>query len=173
MMQLDSSKHTFEFIEKHVRKKTFGVFTNIDSKGRPHSTGVLFGIAPPQSKFALFSVVGTNHQKTKNVRRNPNVSLVVPFPHHFLRFVPDNYVMFRGTAGFTNLDDADFHWAFQQRRILRMSLESEEIDSENAVVIRLTPEPKVFVYGLGLSMMDLRKVHTEGSYSVIIPEHRL
>ena len=169
---MDDSKFTFDFIEKHIRKRNFGVFTNIDSKGRPHSTGVLFGVAPPQSKFALFSVVGTNHQKAKNVRNNPNVSLVVPFPHHFLRFVPDNYVMFRGKAEFTNLDDADFRWAFKQRRILRMSLESEELDSDNAVVIRLTPEPKVFVYGLGLSMMELRKAHTEGSYSVMIPDHR-
>ena len=170
---MDGSKFTFDFIEKHIRKRTFGVFTTIDSKGRPHSTGLLFGVAPPESKFALFSVVGSNYQKAKNVRRNPNVSLVIPFPHHYLRFVPDNYVMFRGKAEFIGLDDTDFRWAFQQRRILRMNLDSDMLNSEDAVVIKLTPEPKVFVYGLGYSIMELRSAHTEGSYSVTIPESRL
>ncbi len=40
---------TFEYVEAAVRKKTFGVLTTIDGEGRPHSTGVLYGVSPPAS----------------------------------------------------------------------------------------------------------------------------
>ncbi len=170
---MNDSKFAFDLIERHVRKRTFGVFTTIDKKGRPHSTGILFGIAPPESKFTLFSMVGANYQKTKNVRRNPKVSLVVPFPHYYLRFVPDNYVMFRGNAELISFDDPDAQWAFQQSRILRMSLDTDATEAGGIAVIKINPEPKVFVYGLGYSLMELRSSHGEGSYSVMIPENRL
>lgn len=37
-------RFSFESVEKEVRKKTFGVLSTIDSKGRPHSTGIIFGV---------------------------------------------------------------------------------------------------------------------------------
>lgn len=170
---MTDGKFTFEFVEKHIRKQTFGVFTTIDGRGRPHSTGVLYGVSPPESKFALFSMVGANYRKTKNVRNNPNVSLVIPFPHHWLRFVPANYVMFRGNAEIIDIADPDFKWAFQQSRILRMNEDADVSDVDGAVVIKINPERKVFVFGLGYSLMELRSDLSKGSYSVMIPENRL
>ncbi|MFX1440493.1 MAG: pyridoxamine 5'-phosphate oxidase family protein, partial [Promethearchaeota archaeon] len=112
---------SFDFIEKEVRKKTFGVLSAVDANGQPHSTGVLYGVSPPESKFALFVVTSESSAKVRHIRRNPNVSLVVTFPHYYIRFAPASYVMFRGTAEFVPLDDSDGQWAFNQKRILRMN----------------------------------------------------
>ncbi|UCE09273.1 MAG: pyridoxamine 5'-phosphate oxidase family protein [Candidatus Thorarchaeota archaeon] len=165
-------RFSFEFVEKQIRKKTFGVLSTIDKKGRPHSTGVLYGVSPPESSFALYVIVGEDYVKTKNVRRNPNVSLVVTFPHYWVRFAPAAYVRFRGTAEILPLDDPDGQWAFQQQRILRMAERTELSEDEAAVFIKINSEPTIFCYGLGLSLMEFRRTHTEAGYRVKIPENR-
>ncbi len=163
---------TFEYIEEQVRKKTYGVLTTIDKKGRPHSTGMIYGVSPPASKFSLYMLTGDNYVKTKNVQRNPLVSLVINFPHHWIRFAPDSYVMFRGTAEIVPYDNSDGRWAFQQSRIGRMNL-STDSGEQKVVFIKLNPEPKVFVFGLGYGILEMRKQHTEVGYKVTIPEERL
>ncbi|MFW9788941.1 MAG: pyridoxamine 5'-phosphate oxidase family protein [Candidatus Thorarchaeota archaeon] len=167
------TRFTFEFVEKQVRKKTFGVLTTIDKKGRPHSTGLIYAVGHPEKPFALYSIVGANYAKARNIRRNPNVSLVVTFPHYWIRFAPASYVMFRGTAEILPGDDSDGYWAMSQTRIGRMNLQTDadEIGIEYAYV-KVTPEPTVFCYGLGFGLMELRGDHTSAGYKVTIPENR-
>lgn len=162
----------FETVEKEVRKKSFGVLSVVDSKGRPHSTGILFGVSPPQSKFALYIIAGRRYAKVRHIKRNPNVSLVVTFPHYYIRFAPASYAMFRGLADFVPIDDEDVQWAFRQKRILRMSIDTV-IEDQEIVVIRIRPEPTVFCHGIGIGLNELRKSHETGSYKVTIPEHRM
>jgi hypothetical protein len=115
-----------------------------------------------------------SYTKVRNIRRNPNTSLVITFPHHYLRFVPANYAMFRGISEIVGFDDVDGQWAFQQHRILRFNIASAKEETlRNAVFIKLIPEPTLFCYGLGLSMMEIRKNHEMGNYKVKIPEARL
>jgi len=162
----------FEVVEREVRKKSFGVLSAVDSKGRPHSTGILYGVSPPQSKFALYIIVGSRYAKVRHIKRNPNVSLVVTFPHYYIRFAPASYAMFRGVADFVPIDDEDIQWAFRQSRILRMNIDTVPIEHD-IVVVRIRPEPTVFCYGVGMGLNELRKSHDTGSYKVTIPEHRL
>ena len=63
-----------------MRKKTFGVLTTIDRRGRPPSTGVLYGVSPPASPFACFVLTLESYVKIRNVRTNPEATLVIPFP---------------------------------------------------------------------------------------------
>lgn len=162
----------FEVVEREVRKKSFGVLSVVDSKGRPHSTGILYGVSPPQSKFALYIIVGSRYAKVRHIKKNPNVSLVVTFPHYYIRFAPASYAMFRGVADFVPLDDEDAQWAFRQSRILRMNIDTVQEEHE-IVVIRIRPEPTVFCYGLGIGLLELRRSHETASYEVTIPDHRL
>jgi general stress protein 26 len=164
---------TFDFVEKEVRKKTFGILTAIDSKGRPHSTGMLYGVSPPESKFALYMLTEEGYAKVRHIRRNPNVSLVVTFPHYYIRFAPASYVMFRGTAELVPFDDSDAQWAFSQKRILRMTQRLEPEILEKTLFMKMNPEPTVFCFGLGISVMKLRSELTEGAYKVLIPSNRL
>lgn len=163
----------FDLIEREVRKKTFGVFTAIDSKGRPHSTGILYGVSPPGSKFVLYIMTEEGYAKARYVRKNPNVSLVVTFPHYYIRFAPASYVMFIGTAELVPLEYPDAQWAFKQKRILRMSQRVDDEVLEKALFIKMNPEPTVFCFGVGIGIMELRGAHTEGSYKVAIPADRL
>jgi general stress protein 26 len=167
------TRFTFESVEKKVRKKSFGVLTTIDSKGRPHSTGILYVVGPPEKSFALYSIVGANYAKVRNIKRNPKVSLVVTFPHYWIRFAPASYVMFRGTAEILPGDDADGRWAMSQSRIGRMNLqtEAESIGTE-FVYIKVTPEPTVFCYGVGFGLMELRSHIGNAMYKVTIPDDR-
>ena len=171
---MNSHRFEFDFVEKEVRRRTFGVLTTIDSEGRPHSTGILYGVAPPQSQFALYMLSVEGYAKVKNIRRNPNTSLVITFPHHYLRFVPANYAMFRGASEIVPLDDDDGQWTFRQHRILRFNITSAKEETlKKAVFIKLVPEPTLFCYGLGMSVMEIRRSHESGSYKVEIPEARL
>jgi hypothetical protein len=157
----------YEFVEAAVRKKTFGVLSTIGSDGRPHSSGVLYGVAPPQSPFAIYMLTMPNYVKVRNVRKNPAANLVVPFPHRILSFIPANTVTFQGICTVEPVSDPDGRSAFGQHRILRDNL--EWLDDRDPVFLKLTPEPKVRCFGLGISLRELRSNHTGGGYTVQIP----
>jgi general stress protein 26 len=167
------TRFSFDFIEKKIRKKTFGVLTTIDIKGRPHSTGIIYAVGPPEKPFALYNIVSANYAKVRNIKRNPNVSLVVTFPHYWIRFAPSSYIMFRGTAEILPADDTDGRWAMSQTRIGRMNLqiEAEEAGTELAY-IKMIPEPTIFCYGVGIGLMEIRGDHANSAYKVTIPEER-
>lgn len=170
---MPQKRFSFDFIEKEIRKKSFGVLSVVDTKNRPHSTGVLYGVSPPTSNFRLYIMTGESYAKVRYIRRNPNISLIVTFPHYYVRFAPAGYVMFRGTAEIVPLDDEDGSWAFQQKRVLRMTESTDPELLDNAIFIKLKPEPTVFCYGVGIGLMELRSSHTEGDYKVTIPPDRL
>lgn len=167
------TRFTFDLVEKKVRKKSFGVLTTIDSKGRPHSTGIIYAVGPPEKPFALYSIVAANYAKVRNIKRNPKVSLVVTFPHYWIRFAPASYAIFQGTAEILPNNDADGRWAMSQSRIGRMNLQTvAELVKTELVYIKMTPEPTVFCYGIGIGLMELRGNHANGAYKVTIPEDR-
>ncbi|MHA2165795.1 MAG: pyridoxamine 5'-phosphate oxidase family protein, partial [Candidatus Hodarchaeales archaeon] len=95
---------SFSFVEKQVRKKTFGVLTTINRDGTPHTTGILYGVSLPSSKFALFCLTSKNYKKVRNIERNPNISFLIPFPHYYIRFAPASIVTFQGTIDFLSVD---------------------------------------------------------------------
>ena len=170
---MEEDRFTFEFVENAVRKKTFGILTAIDFKERPHSTGIIYGVSPPDSPFTLYILPGDNYAKVRYIRKNPQVSLVVTFPHYWLRFAPASYVMFRGTADILPFNEPDGIWAMSQSRIGRMNLNTDvEAAGTNMVFIKITPEPTIFCYGLGYGIMEMRSNHANVGYKVIIPDER-
>jgi general stress protein 26 len=166
----------FEFVEAEVRQKTFGILSTIDQDGKSHSTGILYAISPPESKFSLYILTDRSYKKVRNVQHNSSVSVVIPFPHHLLRFVPSSCVQFQGTAKILSYEDSEAQQAFKMgKRMLKMNLEQaieEDPTGENIVFIKIIPNQKIFCYGLGISLMQLRKDVEIGSYSVIIPKER-
>jgi nitroimidazol reductase NimA-like FMN-containing flavoprotein (pyridoxamine 5'-phosphate oxidase superfamily) len=166
----------FEFIEKELRRKTFGILSTIDQNGKSHSTGIIYAISPPQSKFSLYILTEKNYKKVRNVQFNSSVSFVVPFPHYILRFVPSSCIQFQGKAEILPFRDSEAQQAFELgSKMLKMNLKQAiETDptGDQIVFIKITPNQKIFCYGLGLSLMQLRKNVEIGSYSVIIPNKR-
>lgn len=160
----------FEYVESSVRRKTFGVLTTVDKAGTPHSTGILYGVAPPTSPFALYVLTLEKYIKIRNVRANPRASLVVPFPHRILSFIPAPCATFRGLAEVVPFDDADGRWAFKQQRILRDN--AAWLADAEPVFLKLTPEPTVLCHGLGIGLMRMRREHTAGGYRVQVPARK-
>jgi len=157
---------TYGFVESEVRKMTFGVYTTIDDRGRPHSTGILYGVAPQGSPMALYMLTLEHYAKVRNVTANPWSTLAVPFPHRILSFIPSSCVTFRGRSEVIPFDDPDGQWAFAQQRILRDNL--AWLSHSDPVFLRLMPDPKVICYGLGYSVFQIRRQHTACGYSVTI-----
>lgn len=168
---MPKEKPSFEYVESQLRKKTFGVLGTVDSKNRPHSTGILYGVAPKEYPFTLYIGTSKKYRKTKNIQNNPGVSFVVTFPHYYLRFAPASVVQFQGKAEILPFDDPVGRAAFQTSRILRMSLDTE-IDHSDLVFIKIIPDSKIFCYGVGIGLMELMRNPHESDYSVFVPEER-
>ena len=163
----------FEEVEREVRRKTFGVLSTVDSRNRPHSTGIIFAVSAPEDEFALYIVTQKESAKVRNIKQNQHVCLVVTFPHHFLRFIPDSTVMFRGIAELCSLDDEDAQRAFAQKYMTKMNLDVDSEVLRNSVVIKIKPYKTVYVYGMGIGLNTMRKDPTSARYKVTIPSDRM
>jgi len=160
----------FDKVEREVRGKSFAVLSTVDSKNRPHSTGVVYVMSPPGEELMFYVLTQSKSAKVRNIKRNPNVSLVVTFPHHFLRFIPDGTVMIRGTADLVGLDDEGAQVAFAQTR-RKLDVNSEAL--KGTIVIRIRPSKKIYCYGVGIGLNQMRKDPTSARYKVTIPPERL
>ncbi len=168
---MSNKKFTFSFIEQKIRQKTFGILTTLNKDGTPHTSGVLFGVSSPGNKFALFVVTGKKYRKTKNIQGNSSISFIIPLPHHIFRFVPDATVTINGTAEILSIDHNDILEIFYQKRILRLiTAHLSEEEKKDLVFLKIKPNPKILCYGVGISLLKLRGSHTEGGYSVMVPE---
>ena len=163
----------FEKIEREIRKKTFGIISTVDSKNRPHSTGIIFAISAPEDEFAIYVVTLEKSAKVKNIRQNPHVCFVITFPHHYLRFIPASTVMFRGTAELLPLDDDGAQRAFAQKYMTKANLDVDSEVLKGSVVIKIRPYRTVYVYGVGIGLNAMRKDPTSARYKVTIPSERL
>ncbi len=97
-----------------------------------------------------------------------------PVPSHIPQvFVPSGTVTINGTAKILPIENEEILDIFSKKRILRLitsHLTPEE--KKEVVFLKIKPDPKILCYGVGISIMKLRGGHTEGGYSVIIPEER-
>ncbi|MFX0204748.1 MAG: pyridoxamine 5'-phosphate oxidase family protein [Candidatus Hodarchaeota archaeon] len=171
---MSKNHFTFSFVEKQIRKKTFGVLTTINKDGTPHTTGILYGVSPPSLKFALYFLTSVKYKKTQNIKQNPNVSFLIPFPHYYIRFAPSATVTLLGKADLITLEEDIIQDIFSKKRILRLIIKKvREEKKESITFIRIKLKQKVLCHSLGINVFKLRGVHAHAGYSVMIPEDRL
>ena len=152
---------------------SFGILATVTSSGLSHSTGVIYGLSSPESAFALYVITGHRTRKARNVRANPAVSFVVPFPHYLLRFIPASVVQFQGTAEILPLSHEEGAKSFASSRVLRMSFRQAQKESgEEPIFIRILPHDHLNVYGLGFNPRQMMKDIAAARYSVTIPRKR-
>ena len=166
-------KFNFSFIEKEVRKKTFGILNTLNLDGTPHTTGILYGVSKPDAEFALYLLTSRKYRKVRNIQRNPKVSFIIPFPHHHLRFVPSGTITLNGVAKLVPVNSENIIEVFSEKRVLKMIIADIDFDkNEEYVFIKIEPDPKILCYGVGFSIWKLRGSHTEGGYFVTIPSEK-
>ena len=150
----------------------------VDKDNKPNSTGMWYVISPPDSKFAFYMNTRQKSKKIRNIMQNPNVSFIVPFPHHFLRIIPSSTIEFRGIAKVLPLDSAEAISGFNEKYLLRKGLEKytkekQDSDDTDNVFVKIIPNNKVFCFGIGLSLLELKNNHEKGIFTVLIPSKRL
>jgi len=169
---MPENRPDFSFVEAQLRKKTFGVLSTQSPGGSLQTTGILYGVSPPGGKLRLYLITERSYLKVRNISRNPEVAFLVPYPHHFLPFVPASCVSLQGTAEIVELDDTEGREAFAAGRILRDNLK-QTASMEGAVFIRIRPKRRVHCYGVGIGLLTIAKNPAEAGYSLEIPSDRL
>jgi len=147
---------SFDFAEKEIRRRSFGVLSTVSHDGRPHSVGVLYGVSSRDKPLAFYVTTNRESKKARNIACNPNVSFTIPLPRRFLTFMSPNCVQFQGTAHIIPFEDENAAAAFDGSLVLRESLKLERKHVQRkAIFIRIRPDPVIFTYGLGLSPLGL------------------
>lgn len=164
---------TFEMVEHELRRKSYGILSTVSRDGRPHSAGVTYAVSAWNRTFALYVVTDRRSKKARNIARNSNISFGVPI-HRSPGFLPPGSIQFQGRAETIPLtDDAAteaFNASFVTRRILGMQLGQKR---DASTFIRIRPDPVVFTYGVGMTILHLMKHIEEGASRVEIPRARL
>jgi len=160
----------FAYVERQLRRKNTGILSTVAPEGRAHSVGVVYGVSPPELPFSLYLITRPTLKKARNIRSNPNVSFVVPFPHHFFRFVPASCVQFQGRAQLLPSDDSVANKVFQSSLVLRQSLKHTKNLGE-PVFIRIVSDERIFTWGIGASVWQIIRHAAKNCY-VIIPQNR-
>ena len=113
----------FEYVERMLRRKNFGVLGTISHDGSPHSVGVVYAVGPRDAPFCLYLITRPVLKKARNIHSNPTVSFVVPFPHYIFRSLPPACIQFQGKAELISIDDPAAVKSFQSSLVLRRSME--------------------------------------------------
>ena len=165
----------FDYVEKQLRKKNFGILTTVTPEGRPHSVGVVYAMAPPGLQFfCLYLITRPVLKKGRNIRDNPNVSFVVPFPHYVFRSIPPRCIQFQGKAELLSIDDPIVVKAFQSSIVLKRSME-HSLRLGESIFIRIVPDKKIFCFGIGANLLKFlipSQNKNLGNFYVIVPENR-
>ena len=147
------SPFSFGYVEKELRKKNFGILTTITPQGRPHSAGVVYGLAPVNQPFALYLVSRPVLKKVRNLKNNPNVSFVVPFPRLLFRMIPPACIQFQGKAEIISFSNQIALKAFRGSIVLRRCIQ-HSIGLGESIFIKVVPDNKIFCFGVGADIWD-------------------
>ncbi len=162
----------FDFVVKQIRRKIYGLLETVSPEGESKTSGVLYGVSPPDSKFRIFVLTYQNDVKLRNIRHTPQTSFTIPLCHRLICFLPFTTVYFKSNAEIIPINDPEALQVFQETRQLKKELKDVMASTENETgFIRLKPTKKVLLYKPGLSFRSLVQKN-ERTYAVIkIPEN--
>jgi hypothetical protein len=162
----------FETIDRALRRRTFGTLSTLTEQGRPHATGVVYAVSPSGEPLRLYITTRTTTRKVRNVRAHLDVAFVVPVPRRFAPGFPPRAIQFQGTATVVAASDEGAIRAFSSSWLLRRILMTERrIVSQGGELcfVRIRPDPMVFTYGIGVSLVGNVRRPREATGRAMIP----
>jgi nitroimidazol reductase NimA-like FMN-containing flavoprotein (pyridoxamine 5'-phosphate oxidase superfamily) len=159
----------FLAVESLLRRKKFGFLSTADKNGVPHTAGVIYVVSPPSTSFHLYVLTGISVKKARNIRENQCIAFGIPFTHHVIRPAPDFCIQFQGKAEILPFTDPEANAAYRQNAMMRKMLESQQAGSEGSIFIKITPDEKIFGFGLGMNIFSLLKNIESGRFVTRIP----
>jgi Pyridoxamine 5'-phosphate oxidase len=102
----EPNRVTLDLVLAELRRQHFAVLSTADEEGIPHSAGVNYGVSEAGGRLALYIMTRKHLRKTRNIARNPKVSLVIPVARRFLWFLPPATIQVHGRAEILEWTDA-------------------------------------------------------------------
>lgn len=168
-----SSTVTFDRVVSELRRRDFGVLSTASPDGRPHSTGVVYGVTPRSRPLQLYVMTRRQLRKARNASENPNVSFVVPLTRRLLWFLPPPCIQFQGRAELLERDDPGGVETFRSfamgRRIVAMYEEMAGRGETGVCFLRITPDATLSTYMVGHSIWELMRRMESGIERVRVP----
>ena len=148
-----SSSITTDQVWREVEKQLFAVIGMVTARGEARTAGIVYVVRGRQ----IYIATNQHAWKTKHIAQNPRVSLTVTIPKGIPLMpwikIPAATITFRGEASVLGLQAVD-------PEILKTLLRGLEVTEDlvaNACVIRVQPVGQFITYGVGVSLMTMRK----------------
>lgn len=169
-----SRRAAFDAVLRELQKNHFGVLSTMTKDGHSHSTGVFYSLSPSARPLELYIMTRTKLKKARNITNNPNVSFVVPLRRRFLTFVPPPCIEFQGKAEILDwknqIGATAFKTSFMGRTIVNAYDDMYRQGDTTICFLKITPDPTIFTYGVGVSVWEMRRDMEIGFAKVEIPQ---
>jgi nitroimidazol reductase NimA-like FMN-containing flavoprotein (pyridoxamine 5'-phosphate oxidase superfamily) len=136
-----------------IKSNHWLVLSTADVNGVPQCSVVVHA----SNGNVIYILSGEGTLKTRNIKANKHVGVTIPFRknilHRLMRNVPPAEIHFRGEATILPYSDEE------ARRIYGkvMNYEAPPDTEQASVWIKIKPTSKVSCYGLGVSLLTMRK----------------
>lgn len=164
---------TFVRVLRELERRHFGVLSTVTKEGRSHSVGVVYGVSRRSKPFEIYVMTRRHLKKSRNLAANPNVSMVVPLTRRLLPSVPPPCIQFQGRAEIVDYNNQvgveTFKSFLMGRQILGMYEKLSRRGETRTCFLRITPDPVIFTYMLGRSLLKVRRRMEVGVEKVKVP----
>ena len=135
-------------VRKAVARRRFATLATASAAGRPHSAGVLYGLADG----ALWISTMRDSVKARNVAETGRAAVTVPVRR--LPVGPPSSVQAQTTATVVELDDPGLRQLAETGALGKVTSHGE-LELDGGCFLRLELPRRVPVYGLGMSLWAL------------------
>ena len=145
------SRITSAHIWRALARHSFGVLSHVNAAGEPRSSGVVYGLVGQR----LYVAVAKDSWKARQLATGDEVSMTVPLRRGGLLAllfpIPPATISFHGHA---TVYPAGSMMASLPHELTRLLPHDRRASS---CIVELVPEGRFLTYGLGVSLMDMRK----------------
>ncbi len=138
-------------VRKIMKNNMWLVLSTANEKGNPQSSVIVY----ESDGNSFYFVTGKNTLKAKNMRKNNNVSVTIPFRINLLHKLipaPPAELHFKAKAQFLERESEEVQTMLA--RILKYE-EKSGVKTET-VYVKLTPGKKIATHGVGIKLWQLR-----------------
>ena len=137
-------------VAQAIDRRSFCTLATASAANHPHVAGVLYEAVGT----TLYVSTHRTSKKARNIARNPHVAVCIPIRR--LPVGPPSTVQFQGTAEILAADDPRILELVEAGHLKSITAHGE-LDLPDGCFLRITPAGKVNTYGLGMSLLELRR----------------
>lgn len=148
-------------VRRVIAKHSFCVLATSSAANQPHGVGVLYSAV--DGCLYVSTLEGT--KKARNIRENPRVWVCIPVRRYPL--APPFLVQFGAHAEIVFTEDPAVVELLRARRLKKITSHGE-LDHTDSCLLRITPNRKVFTYGIGVPLRTLLRdpIHADRAFDL-------